>query len=81
MSAIAAKEYVDLDVIIDSEPSGFVVRLESDRGGQAEAPFEPPFTPDELELFLLRLTRPRRAIISWLTRASITTVRIRRPAG
>ena len=62
MSAIAAKEYVDLDVIIDSEPSGFVVRIESDRGGQAEAPFEPPFTPDELELFLLRLARPRRAI-------------------
>ena len=61
MSSVNVKEYVDLDVFIESTATGFVARLESERGGQAEAPFEPPFTPQELELFLLRLARPRRA--------------------
>jgi CHAT domain len=61
VSAVATKQYVDLDVAIESSPAGFVVRVESAGGGQAEADFHPPFTQDELELFVLRLTRPRRA--------------------
>jgi len=35
------------------------------RQGQAEAPFEPPFAPDELGLLLLQFTRPRR-VARWL---------------
>jgi hypothetical protein len=61
VNVVAAKQYVDLDVVIESTPGGFEVRVESTAGGQAEAPFHPPFSQDELELFVLRLTRPRRA--------------------
>ena len=57
---MATKRYVDLDVFVESTSSGFVARLESDGGGQAEARFEPPFSQDELEVFLLRLAHPRR---------------------
>ena len=60
MTSVTAMEYVDLDVVVDSTPTGFVARVESDSGGQAEAPFNPPFSPQELEIFLLRLVRPRR---------------------
>lgn len=61
MSAVAAKKkYVNLDVIVDSTATGFVARLESASVGQAQAEFAPPFSPQELELFLLRLARPRR---------------------
>ena len=56
----AVKEYVDLDVLIESTSSGFIARLESEGGGQAQARFEPPFSQDELEVFLLRLAHPRR---------------------
>src|SRR5690242_2202380 len=61
VSAVATKQYVDLDVMIESTAAGFDVRVQSAGGGQAEAPFHPPFSQDELELFVLRLTRPRRA--------------------
>jgi hypothetical protein len=60
VTAVTAMEYVDLDVVVDSTPTGFVARVESDSGGQAEAAFNPPFSPQELEIFLLRLVRPRR---------------------
>jgi len=53
-------EYVDLDVVVDSTPTGFLARVESESGGQAEAEFAPPFSPQDLEIFLLRLARPRR---------------------
>ena len=62
MSAIATKRYVDLDVFIESTPTGYVARLESEGGGQAQAQFEPPFSQDELEIFLIRLTRARRVM-------------------
>jgi CHAT domain len=61
VSAVATKQYVDFDVMIESTAAGFDVRVQSAGGGQAEAPFHPPFSQDELELFVLRLTRPRRA--------------------
>jgi CHAT domain-containing protein len=60
MTTLAAMQYADLDVVVESTPTGFVARVESDAGGQAEAEFMPPFSPQELEIFLLRLTRPRR---------------------
>jgi hypothetical protein len=53
VTAVTAMEYVDLDVVVDSTPTGFVARVESDSGGQAEAAFNPPFSPQELEIFLL----------------------------
>ena len=53
MSAIT--NYLDLDVLVEKEGDGYRARVIGSPGGQASSDFRPPFSPLELENFLLRV--------------------------
>ncbi len=60
---MTARTYLDFDLQIDQlDASTFRARVLNSPAGQAEATFEFPFTDQELEIFFLRIGRPRRGV-------------------
>lgn len=63
ITPMSARTYLDFDLQIDElTTSTFRARLLNSPAGQAEAIFEFPFTDQELEIFFLRIGRPRRGV-------------------
>ena len=55
--------YLDFDLQIDElEDSSYRARVLNSPAGQAEASFDLPFSEQELEIFFLRIGRPRRGV-------------------
>lgn len=60
---MSTRTYLDFDLQIDElNPSTFRARVLNSPAGQAEATFAFPFTDQELEIFFLRIGRPRRGV-------------------
>jgi hypothetical protein len=57
---VDGKAYLDFDLLIQPAPEGYRLRVDSP-AGQAVAHFALPFSDLEVENFLLRVGRPRRA--------------------
>lgn len=51
----AITNYLDLDLLIEKDDEGYRARVIGSPGGQASSEFRPPFSPLELENFLLRV--------------------------
>jgi len=59
---VAGMEYLNFDLLVERAADGYVARVLACPAGQASADFYPPFSDLELENFVLRMGRPRRAV-------------------
>jgi DnaJ-class molecular chaperone len=59
---MAAIQFTDFDLLIESQGDSFRARLLDSPAGQAELSFSAPFTDQDLEIFFLRVSRPRRGV-------------------
>lgn len=60
---MSTRTYLDFDLQIDElDAATFRARVLNSPAGQAEATFEFPFSEQELEIFFLRIGRPRRGV-------------------
>ncbi len=55
-----ARQYLDFDLAIEPADGGYVARVLRSPAGEAEAPFEWPFSLQDLEIFILRIGHTRR---------------------
>lgn len=55
-------DYLDFDLLIEPSGDGYTARVFNSPGGQASSDFSTPFSDLEIENFLLRVGRSRRAV-------------------
>jgi len=59
---LAALSYTNFDLLISRLGDGYTVKVINSPAGETEAQFQTPFTEQELEIFYLKIGRPRRGV-------------------
>jgi hypothetical protein len=54
--------YLDFDLLVEASEAGYRARVLNSPGGEATVEFPRPFSDEELEIFLLRVGRPRQSV-------------------